>query len=744
MARCFFCFVAFSILMRPVAAQTRAGSRPEPLRVAGQPIELTITPVTSRTVRVTVSAFDGRGVAAAPCDEPFLVRRDWPAPLLRLRTLSGVKTAKTGDISVRASLNPLSIRIERPGLERGLTLDIDAAAGSLTLPLSGRPVFGLGQGGPQFDRTGISDPMINSASAYRLAVFGGRLPVPWLIDTSGWSAFVHQPQITVDLSGGRARFTPADPARTLPMDLFLSLSDSPGGLLEEYARLTGFPSLPPLWALGYQQSHRTIADREELVSIARTLREKKLPCDVLIYLGTGWCPSGWNTGHGSFTFHPKVFPNPEADIRALRELNFHVVLHAVFPPFRLYGRAADPADSVPDEMAAAHYWAKHVPVFRLGIDGWWPDASENLSPASRLARVRMYWEGPQLERPNRRPYALHRTGYAGMQRYGGWLWSGDVNSSWETLRTQVPVGINTGLSGIPFWGTDIGGFFPTRELTGELYVRWFQFGAFCPLFRAHGRPSHTRFPWGWNTGEIGPPEMESAPKGSALPDVAELRNPRVEPICRRYLELRYRLMPYLYSAAWEAHDTGMPIMRALWLHYPDDPRAAARGDEYLWGRDILVAPVTEKGAATRTVYLPPGDWYDFWTGKRVEGGRELSRDVDLETIPLYVRAGAILPMAPAKQYTSERPDSPLTIAIYPGADGRAAVYEDDGVSFDYEKGKFMRLRCEWNDRSRSLTLSLEAGSRLLPPAPRVVHVRLAPDDLEKRITFNGKAKRVRF
>ena len=160
----------------------------------------------------------------------------------------------------------------------------------------------------------------------------------------------------------------------------------------------------------------------------------------------------------------------------------------------------------PDDRQVGCYWPYHKTVFDLGIDGWWPDQGDGLDAASRLKRIRMYWEGPQKWRPNERPYALHRNGYAGMARYGAFLWSGDVYSTWETLKTHVPVAINTGLSGIPYWGTDIGGFVPTPELTGELYVRWFQFGAFCPLFRAHGRTWHLRLPWGWNTGELGPNE----------------------------------------------------------------------------------------------------------------------------------------------------------------------------------------------------------------------------------------------
>ena len=233
---------------------------------------------------------------------------------------------------------------------------------------------------------------------------------------------------------------------------------------------------------------------------------------------------------------------------------------------------------------------------------------------SRLARIRMYWEGCQIDRPDQRPYALHRNGYAGMQRYAAFLWSGDVYSTWPTLRTHVSVAINTGLSGIPYWGTDIGGFVPTKDLTGELYVRWFQFGAFCPLFRSHGRTWMLRLPWGWNTGELGPNEIRTY-GDAANPDPSELHNADVEPICRKFLELRYRLMPYLYSVVRESCQTGLPVMRALWLHHPDDADAVACGDEYLWGPNILVAPVIAPRFEPRRVYLPRGLWYDFWSGR---------------------------------------------------------------------------------------------------------------------------------
>ena len=487
--------------------------------------------------------------------------------------------------------------------------------------------------------------------------------------------------------------------------------------MDEYARITGYAELPPLWSLGYQQSHRTLASREEVLSEAKTFRQKKLPCDALIYLGTGFCPSGWNTENGSFAWNSRVFPDPKEMLDELHKDNFHAVMHAVILSDKLRGTVHDPCElSRFDEESVSCYWDAHRKDFAMGIDGWWPDEGDPLDIPSRLLRNRMYWEGPQIDRPNERPYALHRNGYAGMQRYASFLWSGDVYSTWETLKTHVPIALNTALSGIPYWGTDIGGFVPTEEFTAELYLRWFQFGAFCPLFRCHGRTWKLRLPWGWNTGDPGPVEIRNY-SGAAIPDSSQLHDARVEPICRKYLELRYRMLPYLYSAVHECASTGMPIMRALWLHFPDDPKAVECGDQFLWGKNILVAPVVEKGATARRVYLPRGAWYDFWTNERVEGGREISRPVDLETIPLYVRAGSILPLGPVKQFTGEIVEEPLSVSIYPGADASFLLYEDDGASFNYRKGEWMGIQMAWDDKRRALSLHLAPGSRLLPPGP---------------------------
>ena len=559
--------------------------------------------------------------------------------------------------------------------------------------------------------------------------------------------YIHQPLGTFDLTGKEGRFQPANPQAALPLDIFVIGAMAPAAILGEYAKITGHPEMPPLWSFGYQQSHRTLGSPEEILREARMFRENRLPCDTMIYLGTDFCPVGWNTHNGEFSWNSKPFPDPKRAIQELHDEHFKVVLHVAVEGRRFSGTVTDPCTAPPlpsgrtadnrwpDDRQVSCYWPAHKPLLDLGVDGWWPDQGDGYDAASRLARNRMYFEGHQLYRPNERVYALHRNGYAGMQRYASFLWSGDVQSTWQTLRTHVPVAVNTGLSGIPYWGTDIGGFIPTREFTGELYVRWFQFGAFCPLFRSHGRIWTLRLPWGWNLGDPSPLVNQETP--SYHPDLSEVHNAAIEPICKKYLMLRYQLMPYLYSAVKECCETGLPIIRSLWLHYPEDATAAARGDQYLYGRDILVAPVVEKGATSRSLYLPKGAWYDFWTFERIEGGREIVRKVDLETMPLYVRAGAVIPMGPVKQYTAEEVDEPLALWVHPGADGAFSLYEDDGKSFDYRKGEFMRVDIAWNDRRRRLRLRLAKGSKMLAPATRNLVVRVAGEPTKQEVVFDG-------
>ncbi|MFN7949755.1 MAG: glycoside hydrolase family 31 protein [Blastocatellia bacterium] len=744
--------------------------QPATLRVAGRAVELSLTPISSSTLRLSIVPLENGVPQSIPTDGS-LAPQTWPKPVTRLTTLPRERSVRCGSLNVRLSPEPLTISVTANDGRLVQQLRVDEQTGVLNFHTGDQPILAFGQGGPQFDRRGETYTNRNGQGGYRLRTHGGRVPIQWLIGTGGWAMFVHHPLGAFDLTGKEGRLTPrgidrpessvagaleGSAAGALPIDVFIVAAREPAQVMAEYAKLTGRPELPPLWSFGYLQSHRTLAGPDEIKWVARTFREKRLPCDALIYLGTDFTPSGWNTHNGEFTWHPKNFPDPKQMIDELHDQHFRVVLHTVIEGRRLTGAVSDactaaplpsgrtPDGKWPDNRQVACYWPVHKPLYDAGIDGWWPDQGDGLDAASRLARIRMYDEGSQQLRPNQRVFALHRNGHAGMQRHAAFLWSGDVYTTWETLKTHVPVAINTGLTGIPYWGTDIGGFVPTKEYTGELHVRWFQFGAFCPLFRAHGRTWHLRLPWGWNTGELGHNEIASYTGGAANPDLSELHNAEVEPICKKYLELRYRMMPYLYSAVRETHETGLPIMRALWLHYPDDAVAVARGDEYLWGRDVLVAPVVEKGATARRVYLPRGEWFDFWTEEKLAGGREISRPVDLATMPLYVRAGAIIPLGPIRQYTSEQVDAPLTLVVYPGADGSFTLYEDDGATFDYRRGEWMKIQIAWHNARRSLSLRLAPGSKMLPPLRREIEIRLASEKTPRKLVFEGRPVEIRF
>src|SRR5579863_2652740 len=406
---------------------------------ASDDCEVQISTVSPQTVRLTVLPIKN-GKAARVSFYGSLVRETWGAPIARLRSAGPDQTIPSGNLRIRVSYDPLSFAISTGDGVEIQTLSVDRASGIISFSTGESPLLGLGEGGPQFDRRGSVDAMKNGQGGYKLETHGARLPIPWIISTSGWAIFFHQPFGTFDFTGSQSRFAPANPNTPFPLDIFFVASSEPATIMAEYARLTGLAELPPLWSLGYQQSHRTLASPDEILAEAKTFRNKKLPCDALIYLGTGFCPSGWNTENGSFSWNRRVFPDPEKIIDEFHKDSFHVVLHDVILTDKLRGSVHDACKlSEFDEQEASCYWDAHRKVFATGVDGWWPDEGDPLDIPSCLTRNRMHWEGPQIDRPNERPYALHRNGYAGMQRYASFLWSGDVYSKWETLKTQVPI-----------------------------------------------------------------------------------------------------------------------------------------------------------------------------------------------------------------------------------------------------------------------------------------------------------------
>jgi len=722
-------FVCFQILLFAAAANAA------PIEFRGRVSELVVSEISERTVRLQILPIgaDGKAVPVKPTSAliPFAQNEK-----LRTREIASPREITIGPLRVTISAAPTKIALRRADGSLVQEFSFEAATnGGVSFQIKA-PLLGLGEGAQQFDRRGALYPMEPGWGAWDRPTLGSVVPSPYLIGTDGWALFAERPDGAFDLRESIGRFLPrTNTLAEAPLDLFVVNARNPADALEEYYRITGRPVMPPKWALGYFQSHRTLANPAEPLEVARTFREKKLPCDAVIYLGTGYCTNGWNTGHGSVDFNPNAFDHPADAIHTLHDLNFKVILHVNHAPRNLFGLNINEESDSP--LHIRNYWARHRQTFSLGIDGWWPDDGDELPLEARLTRHRCYYEGSLLDRPNDRPWSLHRTGYAGSQRYGGWIWSGDIDGAWATLAAHLSIGLNHSLSLTPFWGTDIGGFYPTRELTGELYARWFEFGAFCPLFRSHGRTWHLRLPWGWNTGEMGPIEDRDRT------DRAELHNAAIEPICRKYLELRYQLLPYNYTLARQACDTGLPMMRALWLHYGDDPEATRVGNEYLWGRDILVAPVVEKGARTRRVYLPAGTWFDYWTGERVEGKKWIERNVDLATLPLYIRAGAIIPFDPVRQYTAQTVTEPTRLKIYPGASGEFTLYDDDGQTLDFSKATWLRAR--WDEPARRLTLDLDPRLKTWLGTAKILTVEISGQpNVLKRIEFKGEPVELSF
>ena len=756
---------------------------------AGKPAQLDVRVAGDHSLRITLKPVD---MKAPYPSSAGVVDRQYPSPAISLRSLARPVRRKVGSFEVSVAPQPLTVVVRNA--DGSLVQEIGFAEnGDMTFDLDDHTELGLGEGGPrpvkgrpwredkvQYDRRGALDTM---EPRWQSDMYGSRNPVAMMLGTRGWGLFVHAPWVQVDMRDSkRGVLLPwrPTPNQNVPQnernqqqalgkgqppideivpglaDIFVFDARDPKRALKDYSTITGPAVMPPRWALGYMQSHRTLEDDKQMLGIIDTFRSKRIPIDAVIYLGTGFAPLGWNTRQPSFDFHPKVFTrDPAAVLKDMHDRNVKVVVHMV-PWDRdklptLHGTIpAKPGETL-DQSHIQNYWQQHVPLIKTGIDAFWPDEGDWFNLHERIKRHQLYYQGHLSTEPNERPWSLQRNGYPGIAQWGGWVWSGDTDSAWKTLEAQIAVGLNYSLSIGPFWGSDIGGFYPNRELTGELYARWVQFAAFCGSFRSHGRVWWTRLPWGWGGNDVGPKEYgnNNAPIPPDDPRnilQSELNNPAIEPVAKKYIELRYQLMPYTYTVTREARDLGLPQMRSLWLHYPDDDRARGIGDQYLWGRDLLVAPVYKPGAKTRDVYLPRGDWYDWWTNARVTGGQSVAKDVDLATMPIYVRAGAIIPVDPIRQYTDEPVTEPTTVRVYNGANGDFVLYDDDGNSQEYLKNRGQWTRFAWDDKARRLTIEPAAprGATNVAGPPRTFTIQLMTGGATKQIVYRGQRQVVRF
>ena len=758
-------------------------SHAEQITTSGQPAQLDIRAAGEHSIRVTLKPVDFEYEFPST---PVLAEREYADPVIRLREIGDPVKKQVGSLNVEVRFNPLRVIVTNTEGEMIQDVIFDNE-GNLTFKVNCQPVLGMGEGGPQpgqdwrnqeieFDRRGR---VHNMRPRWQSNSYGSRNPVALMIGTDGWGLFVATPWGEIDLrSEDRGKFSPWEPPdpptakgegnhlkrnqqrskytaqvqgrppvdsiKLGVYDLFIFDAHEPANFMKDVSVISGQAVLPPKWSLGYMQSHRTLEDENQMIDIVKTFREKQIPVDSVVYLGTGFCPRGWNTEQPSFDFNPDVFSSDPAEvIKKLHDLNVKVLVHMV--PWRrnqlptLQGTIPPRSGEKVDNSHILDYWEQHVDLVNAGIDAWWPDEGDWFNLFERIKRHQLYYQGPLSTQPNVRPWSLHRNGHLGIAQWGGWLWSGDTESSWKALEGQIAVGINHSLSLSPFWGSDIGGFFPNEELTGELYVRWYQFAAFCPSFRSHGRTWWMRLPWGWGMNKMGPKENRDNPL------LSELNNPAIELVCKQFAELRYQLIPYTYTLAWQARDTGMPLMRAMWLHYPGDENARGLGNQYLWGRDMLVAPVFTQGAVARDIYLPEGQWYDWWTNAKVTGGQTVTRSVNISKIPIYVRAGSIIPFDPVRQYTSQSVDEPTTIKIYRGADGQFTMYEDDGNSLDYLNGLATWTSMTWDESEQCLTIEPVAPEGATNQASnRIFRVELLPEGTTKNLNYTGQRTTVSF
>jgi len=708
-----------------------------------------VTACSRRIVRVELE-IEGQPPAAS-----YLEPRTWPAVPIEVTDGDPVRLS-TGDLTVEVATDP--VRVSLLDASGAWLLREPPDGGMSCAPASGDPArrrvracfgfageqhfYGLGQGGGAgLDRLGTARQLWNTQIGHGP---GTDLGVPLLLSNRGYGLFFDNTadaMVSVGRSDNGVRVVYTAEAGRLRW--YFLLGPDLRGVMGEVAELLGRAPLPPRWALGFIQSTRHFEDTAELRALPRTLRAKRIPCDALVYLSSYGEALGWNRGVGHLEFQPELWPDPAALLAEVRAQHFEVITHE-YPVLHekspLHADAEAGGHLLPegyeraplrDRPPAAYrdgqryldfsrpatrawWWAQHRALAALGVAGWWLDGGEGPPAWSRLEggdgaelhnaydllRQRAFAEGEAADRPDQRVLLLCRSGGAGMQRMGGATWTGDINNDFATLEAQIPIGLSTGLSGVPYWGTDIGGFFHAVPETGELYARWFQLGAFSPLFRSHGWVWREHTPWA--------------------------HGHEVEAICRRYAELRYRLLPYTYTLCWQARAQGLPLMRPLVLSYPDDPRVWSLGSQYLWGDDLLVAPVTREGATSWPVYLPAGAWYDFWTGARHEGPRGVSVAAPLDRLPLLVRAGAIVPMGPVIQHTGEQ-QAELTLLVYPSGTSRFELYEDDGRTQAYTRGHhaLTPIECAAAPGGVTVRIGEPSGDRAVVPAGRRYLLRVA-------------------
>ena len=780
-----FAFILVALINVTGWAQTASGASPsisldtvssaQPLRdglqIQSGPAVLRITALRDDIVRVRVSAN-----STLPEDASWAVLSDARAKSIDVQPSQDSTSVgfRTGALDVRVEREPLRFVIR--DLE-GNVISADAVGRPAKFQSAGFSVykqmppaehyFGLGDKTGAFDRREQSYTLWNTDVGPQESVDPLYKAIPFFLAINGtrsYGIFLDNTWRTWFDFGKQARDSYAFGAEGGPLDYYFIYGPSPKQVVEGYAYLTGKPPLPPLWALGFQQSRYSYTPESKLRDIATRLRTDRIPCDV-VYLDIDY-----QDRNRPFTVDSKTFPDFATLVSDLRKQHFRLVnitdLHIAHAPNQGYspydsGRAGDhfvkradgsefvgivwPGPAVFPDFTRAQtreWWGNLYQEFvKDGVGGFWNDMNEpsvfdgpgKTMPLDNVHRIeepgfatrtathaeihnivglenaRATFEGLKVLRPNERPFVLTRATFAGGQRYG-FTWTGDNAATWNHLRLATQMVLNLGISGISFVGADVGGF--NGSPSSDLLTRWVELAAFSPFYRDH------------------------AEKGS-LPHELWANGPEQEAIRRRYVETRYRLLPYIYSAAEESSRTGLPLMRPIFLEFPEIFAPGASFDhwdtEFLLGRSLLIAPQPfGEMMDDYSVSFPKGPWFDFWTGDKMPPSAPASPPIaevvtakpgtkfpemrrlhpKLDTMPVYVRGGTVLPVQPVIQNTEETPRGPLELRVFPGPDCQGAIYADDGHTFDYQHGQFLRqnFTCEADAKSLRLTFHAREGS----------------------------------
>lgn len=726
-----------------IGAVTASAPEANQITFSSSQAEVTVTVLAPDLVRVRMT----RGTPG-PDYSYAVVKTDWPQTSVDFSGGKDESIIRTSELEIHAQLSPFRLAfydrsgrlISKDDPDLGMGWDGHQVRCWKWLP-DDEHYFGLGEKGDNLDKRGYTYVNWNT-DAYGWGPTTDPLyvTIPFFIglrDGRAYGIFFDNTWRSTFDMGADSRDRYSFGAENGEMNYYFFYGPDPKTVIERFTELVGRMPLPARWAIGYHQSRYSYYPDKQVRWIANSFRELHIPCDAL------FLDIHYMDGYRVFTWNKSRFPDPAGMIADLRKEGFRIVTIVdpgvkVDPNYWVYqqGLAGDDFVKMPDgkvftgnvwpglsawpdftEEKVRTWWGSlYKGLMSDGVAGFWNDMNEPAvfsptrtmpldavfydhglhSPQAKVHNVygmemsRATHDGMLKIQPNERPLVITRDTYAGGQRYAA-VWTGDNSSTWEHLGISLPELMNMGLSGLTLVGADIGGF--AKSATPELYTRWLQAGVFYPYCRTHT--------------ELGSRPQEPWSYGNRMTDIN-----------RRSIELRYHLLPYIYNAFHESAETGLPVMRALLLDYPDDQKAVGQNEEFLFGDDLLAAPVTKQGEWKWRVYLPKGAWYDYWTGRPTMGPEEITVDAPINSIPIFVRAGAIIPTQQVVQYTDEAPINPLTFQIYPGEDSSRLYYEDDGLSFDYREGKSLTEKVGVSRSAQGITVEVSARQGSYTPPPR--------------------------